>query len=202
MLELRRNQRLFVELLSSEERSERPEVAVRRGRCRLRGGVKSQAAFRHLSIRCRWIVRGPAKAEAFGFPSSEKLTAASGRASNPYAAFMFQVTNERFEELAGQALATLPEELAAQIDNLAVIVEDRADGDSLFGLYEGIPLTKRSPISYSAVMPDRITLYQSTICRYCANEEEVTAQIRKTVIHEVAHHFGISDPRLEELGWA
>jgi predicted Zn-dependent protease with MMP-like domain len=115
---------------------------------------------------------------------------------------MFEISNERFEELAGEALATLPGELSSQIENLAIIVEDEAPGHNLFGLYEGIPLTKRSPISYSAVMPDRITLYQKAICRYCNNEDEVKAQIRKTVLHEVAHHFGISDPRLDELGWA
>jgi predicted Zn-dependent protease with MMP-like domain len=115
---------------------------------------------------------------------------------------MFEVANERFEELAAEALATLPSELSSQIENLAIMVENEAPGHNLFGLYEGIPLTKRGPISYSGVMPDRITLYQAAICRYCSNEEEVKAQIRKTVLHEVAHHFGISDPRLEELGWA
>jgi predicted Zn-dependent protease with MMP-like domain len=119
-----------------------------------------------------------------------------------YAALMFEISNQRFEELAGEALATLPNELASQIENLAIVVEDDAPGHNLFGLYEGVPLTKRGPLSYSAVMPDRITLYQRAICRYCSNEEEVKAQVRKTVIHEVAHHFGISDPRLEELGWA
>ena len=120
----------------------------------------------------------------------------------PYAAVMFQMTNERFEELAGEALATLPEELSSQMDNVVILVENQAPGRNLYGLYEGIPLTKRGPISYSGVMPDRITLYQTTICQGCANEEQVRAQIRKTVIHEVAHHFGISDPRLDELGWA
>ena len=115
---------------------------------------------------------------------------------------MFEISNERFEELTSEALDSLPPELAAHIENLAVIVDDQAKGRPLFGLYEGIPLTKRGPISYSAVMPDRITLYQTTICRDCTSEEEVRAQIRKTVIHEVGHHFGISDPRLEEFGWA
>jgi len=119
-----------------------------------------------------------------------------------YASMMFEISNERFEQLASEALASLPVELAAQIENLAVIVDDQAAGRSLFGLYEGIPLTKRGPLSYSGVMPDRITLYQTTICRHCMSEEEVIAQIRKTVVHEVGHHFGISDPRLEELGWA
>jgi predicted Zn-dependent protease with MMP-like domain len=115
---------------------------------------------------------------------------------------MFSVSNERFEELADEALATLPEMLSTQMENVAIIVEDEAMGRSLFGLYEGVPLTKRGPLSYSGVMPDRITLYQSTICLYCNSEDDVRVQVRKTVIHEVAHHFGISDPRLEELGWA
>ncbi|MGA7835979.1 MAG: metallopeptidase family protein, partial [Acidimicrobiales bacterium] len=105
---------------------------------------------------------------------------------------MFEISNERFDQLVDEALATLPQELSSQIDNVAIIVDDRPPGP-LFGLYEGIPLTKRSPISYSGVMPDRITLYQATICRHCSSEDEVRAQIRKTVLHEVAHHFGISD---------
>jgi predicted Zn-dependent protease with MMP-like domain len=115
---------------------------------------------------------------------------------------MFLVTDERFEELAAEAITALPESLASRMDNVVILVEDEAKGRSLFGLYEGIPLTKRGLQSYNGVMPDRITLYQTTICQVCSNEEEVRAQVRKTVIHEIAHHFGISDPRLEELGWA
>jgi predicted Zn-dependent protease with MMP-like domain len=115
---------------------------------------------------------------------------------------VFTVSADRFEELAAEALETLPAHLAKAIENVVVIVEDRAPGRPLFGLYEGVPLTKRSPLSYTAVMPDRITLYQDTISAYCHSEAELVQQIRKTVIHEVAHHFGISDPRLDELGWA
>ena len=92
--------------------------------------------------------------------------------------------------------------LADVMENVAIIVEDEAVGRSLFGLYEGVPLTNRGPMVYSGVLPDRITLYQTAICRYCNSEEDVKEQVQKTVIHEVAHHFGISDPRLEELGWA
>jgi predicted Zn-dependent protease with MMP-like domain len=121
---------------------------------------------------------------------------------HPYAFLMYEISNERFEEVAAAALASLPPELSSQIENLAIIVADEAPGHNLYGLYEGIPLTKRGPMSYSAVMPDRITLYQKTICQHCHSEAEVEAQIRKTVLHEVAHHFGISDPRLVELGWA
>jgi predicted Zn-dependent protease with MMP-like domain len=115
---------------------------------------------------------------------------------------MFEVTNERFEELAAEAVASLPETFSSRMDNVAIIVEDEAHGRNLFGLYEGIPLTRRALSSYNAVMPDRITLYQRTICQVCATEDDVRAQVRKTVIHEIAHHFGISDPRLDELGWA
>jgi predicted Zn-dependent protease with MMP-like domain len=115
---------------------------------------------------------------------------------------MFLVTNERFEELVAEALAKLPENLTSQIDNVAILVENEAPGRNLLGLYEGIPLTHRGLRSYNAVMPDRITLYQSTICQVCSSDEDVRNQVRKTVIHEVAHHFGISDPRLVELGWA
>ena len=72
----------------------------------------------------------------------------------------------------------------------------------MFGLFEGIPLTKRGPMSYTGAIPDRITLYQGAISRYCNSDDEVRRQVRKTVIHELAHHFGISDERLTELGWA
>lgn len=115
---------------------------------------------------------------------------------------MFTMSDDRFEELAAQALDSLPEELSSQMDNVVIVVEDEAPGRSLFGLYEGVPLTNRGLRSYSGVMPDRITLYQRTICGACVNEEQVKRQISKTVIHEVAHHFGIDDPRLDELGWA
>ena len=113
---------------------------------------------------------------------------------------VFAVTDDRFEEFISDALESLPEELAGAIDNVAIIVEDEAEGRPLFGLFQGVPLTRRA--FYSGAQPDRITLYQETICRHCNNEDEVRAQVRKTIIHEVAHHFGISDPRLEELGWA
>ncbi len=115
---------------------------------------------------------------------------------------MFAVTRERFEELVAEALDLLPPDLGGSMENVAVVVEDHAQGRSLYGLYQGIPLTRRGPTTYGGVMPDRITLYQDTICNSCTSESEVVALVRKTVIHEVAHHFGISDPRLDELGWS
>lgn len=114
---------------------------------------------------------------------------------------MFRVSPERFDELVGEALEGIPEDLAAVMENVAVIVEDRSPSGNLFGLYEGIPLIRRGPLSYGWVLPDRITLYQDTICAHCRDEGEVVEQIRRTVVHEVAHHFGITDARLRELGW-
>jgi predicted Zn-dependent protease with MMP-like domain len=115
---------------------------------------------------------------------------------------MFAVSRKHFEQLVADALDSLPPSLGDAMDNVAVTVEDHSQGRRLFGLYEGIPLTQRGPESYAGVMPDRITLYQEEICSVCSSEAEVVAKVRMTVIHEVAHHFGISDPRLEELGWA
>ena len=100
------------------------------------------------------------------------------------------------------ALDGIPPALGAQMDNVAVVVEEEAEDGALFGLYEGIPLTQRDQGGYSWVMPDRITVYRRTICEACRSEAEVVDQVRTTVVHEVAHHFGIDDRRLEELGWA
>lgn len=114
---------------------------------------------------------------------------------------VFTVSRERFEQLVADALDSLPSELGSLMENVVVLVEDEAVERDLFGLYQGVPLIHRGPISYSGVMPDKITLYQETICSICSSEEEVVDQVRKTVIHEVAHHFGIGDRRLKELGW-
>ena len=113
---------------------------------------------------------------------------------------MIDVPRERFEELVADALDGIPEELGEYMDNVAVFVVDRPPEPNLLGLYQGVPLTARGT-SYSGTMPDRISIYRRTICAICNTEDEVVEQVRRTVIHEVAHHFGISDPRLRELGW-
>jgi len=118
-----------------------------------------------------------------------------------WSADVYRVSEQRFEELAGQALDSIPDSLARYMDNVAVVVEDRSEGHRLFGLYQGVPLTQRGN-HYTGVAPDRITLYREEICAVCSNEAELVAQIRKTVVHEIAHHFGIGDARLSELGWA
>jgi predicted Zn-dependent protease with MMP-like domain len=82
--------------------------------------------------------------------------------------------------------------------NVAVVVEDRGDSPNLLGLYHGVPLTERTT-SYSGFLPDRISIYRIPILRRCRDVEEVVREVRRTVVHEVAHHFGISDERLHEL---
>ena len=108
---------------------------------------------------------------------------------------------ERFEALVVAALDGIPTDLGRHMDNVVVQVRDRARDPHLLGLYQGIPLTERSTYGGLA-MPDRITIYRLAICARCADEDEVVDQVRITVVHEVAHHFGIDDDRLDELGWA
>ena len=114
---------------------------------------------------------------------------------------MRPLSTDRFEELVVEALDGLPVELASAMDNVAVILDDESPPGELLGLYEGIPLTERDD-GYSFVMPDRITIFVHTICDACDSEAEVVAMVRDTVVHEIAHHFGIDDDRLDELGWA
>jgi predicted Zn-dependent protease with MMP-like domain len=111
------------------------------------------------------------------------------------------VTRQRFSELVAEALDRLPAELAAAMDNVVVLVEDRNDEDpGLLGLYEGVALTSRTS-QYSGVLPDRITLYQDTLQEACDGEDELRREVTVTVVHEIAHHFGIDERRLHELGW-
>ena len=114
-----------------------------------------------------------------------------------------EVPLERFEELVADALDEIPDDLWGLMDNVAVVVKDGTERSPLLGLYDGVPLTKRD-LAYGGgmVMPDRITIFRLPILAMCHDEAEVVRQVRITVIHEVAHHFGIDDDRLHELGWA
>ena len=113
---------------------------------------------------------------------------------------MIDIDPVRFEEMVSEALDSLPEELGTLMRNVVVLVEHGEGPPGLLGLYEGVPLTVRST-QYSGVLPDRITIYERAICADCWSEWDVEDQVRKTLIHEVAHHFGIGDERLRELGW-
>ena len=115
---------------------------------------------------------------------------------------MIEVSTERFEELVREALDSIPDDLARVMENVSLFVDDQSPPGRLFGLYEGTPLTHRQNYGIGMVMPDRITIYKQTICAVCRTEDDVRRQVRVTVLHEVAHHFGIDDARLHELGWA
>jgi predicted Zn-dependent protease with MMP-like domain len=113
-----------------------------------------------------------------------------------------EMGRERFEELVGEALDEVPPELLRYMSNVVILVEDDApaDGPNLLGLYEGHALTDRG-WSYSGVLPDRITIYRNPILRICDTEDHVVEEVAVTVVHEIAHHFGIDDERLHDLGW-
>jgi predicted Zn-dependent protease with MMP-like domain len=113
---------------------------------------------------------------------------------------MVDVEPERFEAMVGQALDGLPAELGRLMRNVAVTVEHDGGPRGLLGLYHGVPLTSRTS-HYSGVLPDQITIYRLAICAICRDEAEVVDEVRRTVVHEVGHHFGIDDARLHELGW-
>ena len=110
------------------------------------------------------------------------------------------IDEDEFERLVERAYRSLPESLAQQMENVVLMIEDHAPEPGLLGLYEGIPLTERE--QYGGLeLPDRITIYRDEICAIAHSRADVVEQVRITVIHEIAHHFGIDDRRLHELGW-
>lgn len=113
---------------------------------------------------------------------------------------VIKVERGRFEEMVAEALDSLPDDLGQLMRNVAVTVEHDAGPRGLLGLYQGVPLTSRTS-GYAGVLPDLITIYRLAICAICDTEEQVVEQVRRTIIHEVGHHFGIDDARLDELGW-
>ncbi len=113
------------------------------------------------------------------------------------------MTPDEFDELVGQALDTIPARLAVAMDNVVVVVEAEPPPglEDLLGLYEGIPLTERDGW-YAGVLPDRISIYRGPILRRCRTHAEVVEEVRVTVVHEIAHHFGIDDDELDHLGYS
>lgn len=114
-----------------------------------------------------------------------------------------------FDQLVSEALDSLPAEIAEKLENVDVVVEDEPPAEvlaglpprtSLFGLYHGVPLTQRGP-AYTNVLPDKISIYRGPITRHWRKPDTIRKQIRKTVIHEIGHYFGIPEDRLHELGW-
>ena len=114
---------------------------------------------------------------------------------------MKPLPREVFESLVADALDAVPAELMALLDNVVVLVEDRNEREpELLGLYEGVALTERTS-EYAGVLPDRITVYRDAILDVCDDEEDVVEEVAVTVVHEVAHHFGIDEDTLHRLGW-
>ena len=112
------------------------------------------------------------------------------------------MSRDEFEGLVAEALDTIPPELAGLMSNVVVVVEDFAPADDpdLLGLYSGIPLTERDG-NYAGFLPDQVTIFREPILGMCETRDDVVEEVRITVVHEIAHHFGIDDARLEELGY-
>jgi predicted Zn-dependent protease with MMP-like domain len=109
---------------------------------------------------------------------------------------------EEFEDLVSEALDQIPPELTALMRNVVVLVEDDPppDDPNLLGLYHGVPLTERGAW-YGGVLPDRILIFRNPTLRICETRADVVDEVETTVVHEIAHHFGISDARLHDLGY-
>jgi len=114
-----------------------------------------------------------------------------------------EMTRDEFEDAVRDGLDLVPPDLAAQMDNVVVLVEDDAPADDpeLLGLYEGVPLTERDHHWAAGSLPDRITIYRNPTLAICETREDVVEEVAITVVHEIAHHFGIDDDRLHALGW-
>lgn len=115
-----------------------------------------------------------------------------------------EMSREDFEEAVRDGLDQVPDDLAALMDNVVVLVEDEAPADDpdLLGLYEGTPLTERDSWWAAGSLPDRITIYRLPTLAICDDAAEVADEVAITVVHEIAHHFGIDDDRLHALGWS
>ena len=114
-----------------------------------------------------------------------------------------EISRDRFETLVDEALDGIPDELAGLVRNVVVLVEDEPpeDDPDLLGLYDGVALTERDG-SFAGQLPDRILVFRNPLLEMCESEAELVEEVRITVVHEVAHHFGIDDRRLHDLGYA
>ena len=117
-----------------------------------------------------------------------------------------EMDRDAFEALVDRALDAIPDELARLVHNVVVLVEDEPpddEPDDLLGLYDGVALTERNDVmDLGGALPDRIFIFRNPLLDYCDDEAQLEEEVRITVVHEVAHHFGIDDDRLHELGYA
>lgn len=207
---LRRLRRLERTLLPSLSESQRDWFEGNLASGRYRQALESLAKW---SVDSPLPVGAPTREELLSLATSlgirgTMLGILHSRGRTPHPALHHEVNGrpgidvpvEEFEDLVGAAIDSLPKEFLDAMTNVAITVEEEADGRDLFGLYVGVPLTKRYQGSWYA-NPDQIFIYRKTICEHCRTREEVRDLVHTTVLHEIAHHFGISDPRLQELGW-
>jgi predicted Zn-dependent protease with MMP-like domain len=169
--------------------------AIARKLARVPDPIREEFEWLATSLEMREAVASILEARRVGVES------AAGRGDSPAEGQAgFDVPLDRFRSLVAEAVDSLPEELGRAMTNVAIIVEEGTATGDAFGHYIGIPLSRRRHLQWN-VRPDRIVIFRKTICAYCDSEEAVRARVYVTVIHEIAHHFGISDARLEELGW-
>ena len=114
---------------------------------------------------------------------------------------MVNVDRDEFERLVVQGLDALPDQMVEGLDNVIFVVEDRPESDDILGLYDGVALTERGDYGYGE-LPDRIVIYREPLLEHCESLDELVQEIHVTLVHEIAHYFGIDDDRLHELGWA
>lgn len=128
--------------------------------------------------------------------------------AGPWLAYTVSEIATAFEQLVAEAIDSLPEEIVKRIDNVEIVVEPEPPGaylhrlprgHTLFGLYHGIPLTKRGV--YDRALPDKISIYEGPITRAAGSADAIREQVRRTVLHEIGHYFGMEEARLHELGW-
>jgi predicted Zn-dependent protease with MMP-like domain len=132
----------------------------------------------------------------------------NGPVDEAYLSVPYEMSAEDFEEAVSDALQLIPPKAASAMDNVAIFIEDdytpppgEDPNTVLLGLYEGVPLTERDSWWEAGSLPDRITIFRQPILNICSTREEVIDEVAITVVHEIAHHFGIDDDRLHELGW-
>jgi predicted Zn-dependent protease with MMP-like domain len=132
----------------------------------------------------------------------------SGRRLGRVLRMAYEMTDDEFDLVAERALDEIPEALLAMMENVAIFIEDaykplpgEDPATKLLGLYEGTSLTERDSGWGAGSMPDRITIFKNAILEICSTEKQVVEEVGITIVHEIAHHFGIDDERLHELGW-